>query len=346
MTNLQNDETASVLTDPAAPDELPKTQSPGRSVDWGRLVGKYGAIAVLVLLIIVVTAIEPTVFATRSNLINVLNQSALASIVAMGLTFPLVAGEFDLSLGNIASLAGVASATLMVKSGWSIPTAFLVGIILGAVVGVVNGFVVTVLNVNALVATLGVGTVVVGFNYAIAGGLPITVQKNAAAFINLTLGKFLGIPYPVYLMVLVAVILWLILNRTVLGQSMQAIGGNPTAARLSGIRVNRIRVIVFVIAGTCAAIAGVLLASRTGSAAVDGGSSYTLSSFAAAFFGSAVLRQGQFHIVGTLIGVITVSVGFNAIAIIGMPTYWQYLFQGTLLILGVAAGSLARRKSG
>jgi AcrR family transcriptional regulator len=129
-----------------------------------------------------------------------------------------------------------------------------------------------------------------------------------------------------------------------LGQSIQAVGGNAEAARLSGIRVDRVRITAFVIAGVCAGVTGILLTSLTGSGAVDGGDSYLLSAFAASFFGSAVLRDGQFHIVGTMLGVLTVSVGFNAMALLGLNTYYQYLFQGALLIFAVGVGSLARRR--
>jgi ribose transport system permease protein len=148
----------------------------------------------------------------------------------------------------------------------------------------------------------------------------------------------------VYVMAGVAVLLWIVLNRTVLGQSIQAVGGNAEAARLSGIRVDRVRITAFVIAGVCAGVTGILLTSLTGSGAVDGGDSYLLSAFAASFFGSAVLRDGQFHIVGTMLGVLTVSVGFNAMALLGLNTYYQYLFQGALLIFAVGVGSLARRR--
>jgi ribose transport system permease protein len=314
------------------------------SVDVWRWFGRYGAVAVLVGMVVIVALMEPSTFPTKDNVINILNQSALAAIVAMGVTFPLVAGEFDLSVGNTASLSGVVACTLMLKHGMGIPEAFVLAVLLGAAIGLVNGLVVTVIGVNALVATLGIGTIVIGINYAIAGGLPVTLT-DANSFIDLTLGKFLGIPYPVYVMVALAALLWVLLNRTVLGQSMQAVGGNPVAARLSGVRVDRVRVIVFIIAGACAAITGVLLASRTGSASVNGGDTYLLSAYAAAFFGSAVLRDGQFHIVGTIVGVVTVAVGFNAIALIGLGTHWQYLFQGGLLILGVGVGTLARRRA-
>jgi ribose transport system permease protein len=320
---------------------------PARSwpkLELWRAIGRYGAVMVLAAMVVAMTLLEPDTFPTSSNLINILTQSAPTALVAMGVTFPLVAGEFDLSVGSAASLAGVVACELMLKSGFGIPAAFAVAIAVGAAIGIVNGVIVTRIGVNSLVATLGMGTIVVGINYAIAGGLPVTLE-DSASFLNVTLGKFLGIPYPVYLTIGVAAALWLLLNRTILGQSMQAVGGNPVAARLSGVRVERVRVVVLVIAGACAAVAGVLLASVSGSAAVDGGDSYLLSAYAAAFFGSAVLREGQFHIVGTLVGVLTVAVGFNAIALIGLNASWQYLFQGSLLILGVGVATFARRRA-
>ncbi|WP_445152392.1 ABC transporter permease [Baekduia sp. Peel2402] len=337
----------SASTTPAVETGVGGPTSRRRSGDdvW-RWLGRYGALAVLVGMIVIVALMEPDTFATKDNVINILNQSALAAIVAMGVTFPLVAGEFDLSVGNTASLSGVVACTLMEKHGFGIPEALILTVLIGVVIGLVNGFVVTAIGVNALVATLGIGTIVIGLNYAIAQGLPVTITGDKAnTYIDLTLGKFLGIPYPVYIMLVLGIVLWTLLNRTVAGQAMQAVGGNPVAARLSGVRVDRIRVAVFVLAGACAALTGVLLASRTGSASVNGGDTYLLSAYAAAFFGSAVLRDGQFHIVGTIVGVVTVAVGFNAIALIGLGTHWQYLFQGGLLILGVGVGTLARRRT-
>jgi ribose transport system permease protein len=328
-----------VILDPTAVATRPS----GSARAW-RLLGRYGALLVLATLVIGTSILEPSTFATYDNFINILNQSALSAIIAMGLTFALVTGEFDLSIGNVASLSGVVCLSTMVDRDIGIAMAVVLALAIGAAVGLINGLVVTLLNVNALVATLGVGTVAVGVNYAVAGGTPVGLP-DPAGFIQLTLGRFLGIPYPVYMMVGLASLLWFVLNRTVVGQSMQAVGGNPVAARLSGIRVDRIRVFAFVICGVCAGLTGLLLASRTGSAAVSGGDSYLLAAFAAAFFGSAVLRDGEFHVVGTVVGVITVSVGFNAIALIGLETYWQYLFQGLLLILGVGVGSLARRRA-
>jgi ribose transport system permease protein len=312
--------------------------------DAWQFVGKFGALLVLAVLIIAMTLFHTDTFATKSNAINVMSQSALTAIIAMGLTFPLVAGDFDLSIGYVGSCGGVIACSLMVSSGFSIAVAFAVAILFGAAVGLVNGLIVTKIGVNPLVATLGVGTLVVGVNYAIGGGTPVALT-NPLPFLNLTLGKLLGVPYPVYVMFGLALVLWTLLNRTVTGQSMQAVGGNAVAARLSGLRVDRVRIIAFMIAGACAAVAGVLLASTSGQAASDGADGYLLTAFAACFFGTAVLSNGQFHIVGTLVGVLTVGIGFNAIALIGLATYYQFLFQGALLIVGVGVGTFARRRA-
>ena len=309
-----------------------------------QFVAKFGALLVLAALIIAMTLFHTDTFATKSNAINVLSQSALTAIIAMGLTFPLVAGDFDLSIGYVGSCGGVIACSLMVSSGFPIAVAFAVAILFGAAVGLINGLIVTKIGVNPLVATLGVGTLVVGINYAIGGGTPVALT-NPLPFLNLSLGKLLGVPYPVYVMFGLALVLWILLNRTVMGQSMQAVGGNAVAARLSGLRVDRVRIIAFMIAGACAAVAGVLLASTSGQAASDGADGYLLTAFAACFFGTAVLRNGQFHIVGTLVGVLTIGIGFNAIALIGLATYYQFLFQGALLIVGVGVGTFARRRA-
>jgi ribose transport system permease protein len=223
-----------------------------------------------------------------------------------------------------------------------IPLAIVLGVAAGLAAGIVNGLLVTQLGVNALIATLGTGTVIVGLNYAYTNGVPITLVGNAG-FLDLALGKFAGIPNPIIFMVVAVGLLWLLLNRTVLGQQMQAVGGNHEAARLSGVRVERVRIWAFVIAGITAAVGGVLLSSRVGSGQLTAGDGYQLNSFAAVFLGSAALRDGEFHILGTLIGVMTVGFGFNGLAILGAPTFFQYIFSGGLLIVAVALSTVARR---
>lgn len=333
-------QTSAVVTDKPSPD-VPAGQRPGVTLAL-TIAGKYGTIIALGIMIVILSIAAPSTFLSTSNFINVLTQNSLIAIVACGMTLPLVVGEFDLSLGYLASFAGVLCVGLMANSGLPMSLAIALGLGAGLAVGLVNGLLVTQLGVNALIATLGTGTVIVGLNYAYTNGMPITLGDNVG-FLDLSLGKVAGIPNPIIFMVVVVGLLWLLLNRTVLGQQMQAVGGNHEAARLSGVRVERVRIWAFVIAGLAAAVAGVLLSSRVGSGQLTAGDGYLLNSFAAVFLGSAALRDGEFHILGTLIGVMTVGFGFNGLAILGAPTFFQYIFAGGLLIVAVALSTVARR---
>ena len=194
---------------------------------------------------------------------------------------------------------------------------------------------------NAVVATLGIGTVLTGLAFGYTAGSPIV--EVPTEFTYLALARFLGLANPIWFMLLVVAVLWVILNRTASGQRIQAVGANRSAARLAGIRTDRSKITAFVIAGVCAAFTGILLASLLGSGTVSAADSYLMDSFAAVFLGSATLRDGEFHILGTLIGVLVVNVGFNGLALLGTPTFWQYVFKGGILVVAVALSTIARR---
>lgn len=308
------------------------------------VVGKFGTIMVLAALVIFLSFAAPTSFASPINLINVLSQISLTAIVACSVTFVLVAGEFDLSIGYQASFGGVLVAGLMSRSGLPPLLAVLMVIGAGAAIGLVNGLLVTKLGVNALIATLGTGTVVLGINYIYSGGAPVSLPRGTD-FTQLALGGLFGIPWTVYIMVAVVAVLWVVLNHTPIGQSIQAVGESREAAALSGIRISRVVILTFIIAGAGAALAGSLLAARVGSGQLTAGDGYLLSAFAAAFLGSAALRDGEFHVLGTFIGVLTVGVGINGLGILGAPSSMQYVFSGGLLVVAVALSSVARRRT-
>ena len=308
-------------------------------------VGKYGTVMVLFGMIVAFSMAEPRAFPTVSNMRGVLSQVALTAIIAGGMTFPLVVGEFDLSIGYQASLAGVIVVGLQVNQHLPVWVAIVLVLLMGLTIGAVNGVLVTKLGVNALIATLGTGTVLIGLTYGYTGGIPVALPPGSS-FSDIALGSaILGIPNVIVIAGLVSVVLWIILNRTDMGQRIQAVGGNREAAALSGVRVDRHRTIAFMIAGVCAAITGILLASRIGSGQVTAGDGYLLDSFAACFLGSAALLDGVFHIVGTLIGVLVVGVGYNGLAILGVPVFFQFIFKGGLLITAVALSTVARRHS-
>lgn len=314
---------------------------------WRRflqLLSRYGTLAGLLIMVVVFSIAAPESFPTLNNAVNILNQSALTALIAGGLTMALVVGEFDLSIGYAASLAGVLVTGLVVRQGLPIWLAVLVVLGVGALIGAINGALVTKARVNAVIATLGVGTILIGLGYGYTSGNPIS-EGVPDGFLQLSLGELLGLPNPIWIMAAVLALLWVVLNRTDLGQRIQAVGGNIEAARLSGIPVDRIKIIAFVTTGVCAALTGVLLASLLGSGTASAADSYLLDAFAAVFLGSATLRDGEFHILGTLIGVIIINTGFNGLSIFGADTFYQFVFKGGILVLAVALSTVARRYS-
>lgn len=335
------------------PDRAPgsiATTTPGqltesRGLQGLRLVGKYGTPAVLLAEIIYFGIVEGATFLSADNLINILVQAAIPIVVALGLTAILLAGEFDLSLGNNVSLACVLTATWYTGSPNEKALALLAIVAVGALVGLINGLVVTKLGVNALVATLGVGSLVTGVNYLVTGGSPLSLKPDALELSNIFLDGLGSITWVVLISGGAAALLWVILNRTTLGLEIKAVGGNRVASELSGIRVHRVLIIAFMIGGAFASFGGILLTANVGSGNPSGGEGYLLASYAACFLGAAVVRDGEFHTLGTVTGVITLAVGFNGLALNGVGTSAQYFFQGALLILAVGMSTVARRIS-
>lgn len=303
---------------------------------------RYATILGLVAMIAAFAALSPRAFPTVNNFTNVLNQASLAMIIAAGLTLAVVVGELDLSIGFAASLHGILVTGLIVSNRLPIPVAILVVLAAGALIGFVNGLIVTKIRVNSVIATLGIGTILTGLAFAYSAGVPI-VAGVPESFLQLSLGRWLlGIPNNIIVMALVVGSLWVLVERTALGQEIQAVGGNPAAARLAGINVDRTKILGFVISGTCAALTGILLASRLGSGTASAADSYLLTAFAAVFLGSATLRDGEFHVLGTLIGALIIAFGFNGLNIFGAPTFSQYMLQGAILIVAVGLSSLGR----
>jgi ribose transport system permease protein len=315
--------------------------SPGARIGLA-IFARYATIIGLALMIVIFSVLSPDAFPTLNNFVNVLNQASLATIIAGGLTLAVVVGELDLSIGYAASLHGVLVTGLIVHDKLPIALAIVIVLALGALIGLVNGLIVTKLRVNSVIATLGVGTIIVGLAFAYSSGVPI-VAGVPEGFLQLSLGRWLfGIPNPIIIMAVVVVGLWVLVERTAIGQEIQAVGGNPIAARLAGISVDRIKILGFVISAVCAALTGALLASRLGSGTTNAADSYLLTAFAAVFLGSATLRDGEFHVLGTFIGTLIIVFGFNGLNIFGAPTFSQYVFQGTILVVAVALSSLGR----
>jgi ribose transport system permease protein len=305
-------------------------------------VARFGTLILLAGMIVFFGVKAPSFFLTVSNFENIFNSASLVAIIAVGLTLTLVVGEFDLSIGYASSFAGVVVVCFMSYYGIPLILALIMVLLCGIGIGLLNGILITKVRINAVIATLGIGIILTGLEYLFAP-VPI-VTGIPAGFTTIALGRaFLTIPNPVWIMCAVLAVLWLILNKTDLGMKMQAVGGNIEAARLAGIRVDRVKLFAFAAAGACAALTGFLLSSMLGSGTIAAGDGYLLEAFAAVFLGSATLRVGEFHILGTLVGVLIISVGFNGLSIINAPTSAQPIFEGASLILAVGLSTGAQR---
>ena len=308
---------------------------------------RYGTIIFLLLLVVGFSVARPDVFATQLNLLNVLNQASILLIISSGLTICLVMGLFDLSIAAMATLGGYLVCKHLVDQGDN-PHLWLtlIGVLLfSGAIGVLNGAIVSYLGVSAFIETLAMGSIITGaiLGYSqsrtILGGIP-------DSFLVMGQQSSLGIPNPVIIMAVVAFVLWLMLEHTQTGRNLYAIGGNQEAAKLSGIPVKRYVLLALGISAACAALGGMVAAANLGAGRPQGvGETYLLNAFAAVFIGASTLRPGQFHILGTLIGVLMIGVISNGLSIMGVETYWQYIVQGVLLIVAMfGAGMVVMRR--
>ena len=325
-------------------DSMPETHEPTapRSRGFVELLARYGTVSALVGLVVIFTVLRPDAFFQFSTLVNILQQSAVLIVVATGLTICMVMFEFDLSIGFMASLAGVLVTGLMAFSHLPWPLAVLATLLIGATIGGVNGIVVTELRVTAFIATLAMGTVLVGINFWYNGGVTISAGVDPT-FVAVGRTNFAGMPVLVWISLAVAALAWAMLIHTPVGRHMYAIGGNVDAARLTGIGVTRTRILAFVLSSTFAALGGVMIASRFGIGFPSAGDALLLDAFTANFLGAVTLRDGEFHVVGTVIGVLLLSVIFTGLTILGAPLYVQNWAKGGLLIGAVALSGVARR---
>ncbi|TLF51952.1 ribose ABC transporter permease [Halomonas urmiana] len=310
-----------------------------------RLLIDNKAFLALVLLVAVSAAMSDN-FLTSDNLLNVLRQTSINAIIAMGVTFVILTAGIDLSVGAVLALSGAFAAS-MTASGlapWlSVPGSLAAG----AAMGMVSGLFVAFGRIQAFVVTLVAMTVVRGAALVYTDGRPISIGGGsvADAFWQLGGGYWMGIPIPIYLMFFVFVICWSVLHHTRFGRHVYAVGGNEQVARLSGINVNRIKVSVYAIAGACAALAGVVLTARLGSAQPNAGMTYELDAIAAVVIGGTSLMGGRGRIFGTLVGALVIGVLNNALNILGVSSYFQMIAKGAVILLAVLIDSRSQSSS-
>jgi ribose transport system permease protein len=295
-------------------------------------------IVVFAALFIFFTAKSP-VFLAQDNLVNILIAVAPIGILACPATMLLVAGQFDLSVGSGVALTSASFAWLIVH-GWGTTTTVLLVLGLGVLGGIVNGFLVTVVGINALITTLGTLAVYSGFAFLITQGIPI--QFNG--FTTLALDRpALNVPWSVYIFLGLILLSVFVMRMTVFGRSIYAIGSNQLAARLAGIRVGRTLFVSFVASGFAVGICGLIAASQTGQGSGNAGTGFELSVVTAVVLGGASLAGGRGTIFGSVLGVLIIGVINNGLTLLNIETFWQDVTRGTLLILAVGFDQIRLR---
>ncbi len=293
--------------------------------------GKYGTLICLFAMIVVFSILLPA-FRSSNNLVNLLGQTAILSIMAAGMTCTLKMGDFDLSIGAIAALTGIVSAKILLAGG-GIPLAIAFGLATGLIIGLINGVFVAYIGLNAFVCTLATMSIIFGLCLTVTKGIMLFGLPHSFEFFGR--GDVLGIPFRFVFMICLLFVLWFFHEYTPTGRRMEAIGGNPVSAQLSGIKVEWNRLFGYLLSGACAAAAGILLASSTMSATSTQGGAYLLDAFGASFIGASTVRVGQFHIPGTFVGVLIVVIAVNGLIILMVPGYLTDMIKGIILLLAI-----------
>lgn len=307
----------------------------------GDFVAQAAAAGALVVVFIVLSFISP-VFLTLNNLTNIIEQTTVTAIIAIGMTFVIITAGIDLSVGSTAAIAGVIGVSLIVNQGISWPLAVILGTLVGGAVGLGNGLLITVANLNPFIATLGMMSVIRGLDYISTNGQVVFGVPDA--FGVLGSGNIAGIPVPLILLVIIAVLAHLLLSRTRLGRYTCAIGSNREAALLSGIPVRNYLIAVYIILGLLAGFGGMIASSRVYSGQPNFGLGLELDVIAAAVIGGASLFGGQGTILGTLIGAFLIALIRNGSVLLDVNTFYQQVIIGAVIWLAVFWDQFRRRR--
>jgi ribose transport system permease protein len=340
----------------AVPDAVAATKSDGPRSPNGRapapaatrisrgqeILAKYGVLIALVITIVVFSLLKPGVFFTAANFKAIAEEFSPLAIIGFGMTVVLVMGDFDLSVAGMIGLGSAVVVWLMSEHGVDYPLAIVIGLLVGIAGGAVSGLLVAFAGASSFIITLAMGQVYNGLEYSITkqetlfNGIPNAYAKIAT-------GSFLGLSNQFYIMLGVLVIMYLLLEQSTIGRFMYALGGNPEAARLSGIRVRELRMFGFMIVGVCAVITGVLITSQNDSQSPNSGLPFFLPAFASVFLGSAVLRPGRFNVLGTLVGAFFLEVMSTGLTELSLSTAVILLVQGVILAGAVLLSRLGRK---
>ena len=306
---------------------------------WRSAVGEFRALAGLAILCVVMFFLSPH-FLTTTNLLNILQQISIVSIVAVGMTFVIISGGIDLSVGSVVAFAGLIMAILMKE--WELPVwpTILIGLLAGCVMGLVNGLLVALIRLPPFIATLGMMSIARGASFTISGGSPVYSLPESFLAIS---GRVGILPIPALIMIAIFVLGALVLKYTKLGRYTYAIGGNETASVLSGIGVKTYKVVIYTLSGLFCAVSAILLTAKLDSAVPVAADGYELDAIASVVIGGTSMLGGEGKISGTLIGALIIGVVNNGLNLLTVPQGPQRVVKGAIIILAVCVDLMRKR---
>jgi ribose transport system permease protein len=304
-------------------------------------LSRFSGIYLILLFILIFGLWVPDTFLTSTTLKNILSQESITAFVAIGLLFPLSVAAYDLSVGAMLGLSAMLSAWLVVDHSMSVVPVILIVLAVGVLVGVLNGILIVFVGVDSFIATLGMSSVLLAATLKVSGGQYISgIGKS---FGNLATPQPLGIPILAFYLLALALVVWYLLEHTPVGRRMHATGANPDASRLAGVAVRKLRFWSLVASAVIASFAGILLASKLGSASPEQGSAYLLPVFAAALLGTTQIHPGRVNVAGTIVAFVLLAVGIKGLQLVGAESWVTQLFNGVALLVAVSAASLSKK---
>jgi ribose transport system permease protein len=336
------------VTEPAAADRAvpartaaPRAQRLARGFAFDRV----GAVYVWLGIIVLFSLWVPETFPNLATAKQILNSNAITALGALAITIPLTARVFDLSFAGVMTLTGVAVAHLIANDGVPVVPAIAIALAIGLAVGVINAVVVVVMRIDSFIATLATGSLIAALITMVTNEVPITDAKLAGTFAKIGQTSIDGVTLGVVYCAVVAAAIWYLLEHTATGRRLYATGFNPDAARLAGVRIDRLRFASLVASGGLAGATGIVLASTLGSGSPTAGTPYLLPAFAAAFLGATQLKHGRFNAGGTIIAVLLLGTGVTGLGLANAPQWAGDMFVGVVLIAALALTGLQRRSS-
>ncbi|MCL6707872.1 L-arabinose ABC transporter permease AraH [Pseudomonas sp. R2.Fl] len=300
------------------------------------LLGDQGLVVIFAIAFAIVSLTVPN-FLTERNMLGLLQSVVTIGIVACTMMFCLASRDFDLSVGSTVAFSGMIAVMASNASG-SIVIGLIAALLCGGVVGLVNGIVIARFRINALITTLATMQIVRGFALISSDGRAVGI--NDPGFYQLALSKFLGVPTPIWIMLAFFIIFGFVLNRTVFGKNTLAIGGNPEASRLAGVKVSSMRIWIFALQGLVCAVAGILLASRITSGQPNAATGLELSVISACVLGGVSLAGGRATMSGVVVGVLIMGIAENVMNLLNIQAFYQYVVRGLILLLAVLLDNL------